>query len=57
MVPPATLYQQRKERTMDLLGLMAILVVGLVVFGLLAVTVGADSRDSARDDWSGASRI
>jgi len=57
MVPPATLDQQRKERTMDLLGLMAILVVGLVVFGLLAVTVGADSRESARDDWSGASRI
>jgi len=57
MVPPATLDQQRKERTMDLLGLMTILIVGLVVFGLLAVTVGADSRESARDDWSGASRI
>ena len=42
---------------MDLLALLMILLVGLIVFGILAVTVGSDSRDGIGDDWSGASRI
>ncbi|HEX5014460.1 MAG TPA: hypothetical protein VFV72_09915 [Candidatus Limnocylindrales bacterium] len=42
---------------MDFIALLTIVVVGLVVFGILAVTVGADSRDTLRDDWSGGSRI
>ena len=47
----------RKERTMDFIALLTILVAGLVVFGILAITVGADSRDTLSDDWSGASRV
>ena len=42
---------------MDLLALVLILTVGLIVFGILSLTVGSDSRDSIGDDWSGASRI
>lgn len=42
---------------MDLFALVLILTVGLIVFGILALTVGSDSRDSIGDDWSGASRI
>ena len=42
---------------MDLLALVMILIVGLIIFGMLAVAVGSDSRDSIGDDWSGASRI
>jgi len=42
---------------MDFLALVLILMVGLIVFGLLALSVGSDSRDSIGDDWSGASRI
>ena len=42
---------------MDFFGLMTILIVGLVVFGLLAIAVGADSREFDRDDLSGGFRI
>lgn len=42
---------------MDLLALVLILTVGLIVFGILALTVGSDSRDSIGDDWSGASGV
>jgi hypothetical protein len=41
---------------MDLL-IALTLLVGLAVLGILALTVGVDSRDSIRDDWSGHSLI
>ena len=37
---------------MDQLLLLAIIVVGLVIFGALAGAVGADSRDTIDDDWA-----
>jgi hypothetical protein len=49
--------RHRKDRMMDLLALVMILTFGLIIFGILAATVGSDSRDSIGDDWSGASRI
>jgi hypothetical protein len=46
----------RKDTTMDLL-LVAIFLVSLAVLGVLAITLGTDSRDSFRDDWSGGAQI
>ena len=42
---------------MDVFGLLTILIAGLVVFGLLAIAVGADSRELDRNDWSARLRI
>ena len=36
---------------MDQLLVLAIIVVGLAIFGTLAIAVGADSRDPIGDDW------
>jgi hypothetical protein len=37
---------------MEVLTFVAALVSGLAAFGLLAVSKGADSRDSVSDDWA-----
>lgn len=41
---------------MDIL-ILALILGALALFGLLAMTVGADSRESVRDDWSGGAPI
>jgi hypothetical protein len=38
--------------TMEALLVLAILIVGLVIFDILAVTLGVDSRDAMADDWT-----
>jgi hypothetical protein len=37
---------------MELFTIVTALFGGLVAFGLLAVTNGADSRDAMTDDWA-----
>ena len=37
---------------MELLLALTIIVFGLIVFGVLAVAFGADSRETIADDWS-----
>jgi hypothetical protein len=46
----------RKDKAMELLAL-AIILLALAVLGVLAITVGADSRESLGDDWSGGAAI
>jgi hypothetical protein len=41
---------------MDLL-IALTFVIALAVLGILALTLGADSRDSIRDEWIGRSSI
>ena len=37
---------------MDLLIALTIIVLGLLILDVLAVTLGADSRDELGDDWT-----
>jgi hypothetical protein len=39
-----------EEQGMDALVVVAVIVIGLVVFGLAAITFGVDSRDDMVDD-------
>ena len=37
---------------MDQLLFLGLIIFGLAIFGALAATVGADSRDAIGDDWA-----
>jgi hypothetical protein len=42
---------------MDLLLMITTVLVGLMVFGVVATFFGADSRDSIGDDWGRPIRV